>query len=215
MSVLYLLIVIYYIIAYYYYYSPWNYNFNRRTGVLVIDLAVKCTIQPPLLPGCLKEGRYSRVVMGAMDGEWRGDHNALGLRFIRWLEGKIYTINYFCYSCKGGALWDIMWQYTTDSSVLCFIWIGFIIIQVILNSTISQGTIVVHNVWECTWFEHISGEGLITVVSVLPCSYYWIVRASKCHDQCSLHTINKLNRQHIHIHCSVLFNSKSCARSYN
>ena len=27
------------------------------TGVLVIDLAVKCTIQPPLSPGRLKEGR--------------------------------------------------------------------------------------------------------------------------------------------------------------
>ena len=39
------------------------------TGVLVIDLAVKLTKQPPLLPGRLKEGRYLSLVMGAMDAE--------------------------------------------------------------------------------------------------------------------------------------------------
>ena len=39
------------------------------TGVLVIDLAVKFTKQPPLLPGRLKEGRYLSLVMGAMDAE--------------------------------------------------------------------------------------------------------------------------------------------------
>jgi hypothetical protein len=37
------------------------------TGVSVIDLAVKFAIQPLLLPGCLKEGRYLSPVMGAMD----------------------------------------------------------------------------------------------------------------------------------------------------
>ena len=37
------------------------------TGVLFIDLAVKLTKQPPLLPGRLKKGRYLSPVMGAMD----------------------------------------------------------------------------------------------------------------------------------------------------
>ena len=52
-----------------------------------------------------------------------------------------------CY--KGGALWDIIQQYTYclccyvigDSSLLRLIWmIGFIIIEVILNLTISHGS---------------------------------------------------------------------------
>ena len=72
------------------------------TGVLVIDLAVKFTKQPPLLPGRLKEGRYLSLVMGAMDAEWREDHNALGLRFIRWLEGKICPI--YCFWCATGGV---------------------------------------------------------------------------------------------------------------
>jgi hypothetical protein len=39
------------------------------TVVLVIDLAMKLTIQPPLLPGRLKEGCYLRPIVGAIDGE--------------------------------------------------------------------------------------------------------------------------------------------------
>jgi hypothetical protein len=53
------------------------------------------------LPGCLKEGRYLSPVMGAMDRGWRGDHNALGLSLIRWMEGKICTIYYFWYATRG------------------------------------------------------------------------------------------------------------------
>jgi len=39
------------------------------TGVLVIDLAVNLTKQPPLLPGRLKEGCYLRPIVGVMDRE--------------------------------------------------------------------------------------------------------------------------------------------------
>ena len=62
------------------------------TGVFVIDLAAIYTIQPPLLPDRLKEGCSFRLIMGVMDAEEEEDYNALGLRFIRWLEGKIHTI---------------------------------------------------------------------------------------------------------------------------
>ena len=56
-SVFYLLCVIYYVLLL----PSLLFIITHReiaisTGVSVIDLAVKCTIQPPLLPGRLKEG---------------------------------------------------------------------------------------------------------------------------------------------------------------
>ena len=56
------------------------------------------------MPERLKEGRYLRLKGCVIDAEERGDHNALGLRFIRWLEGKIYTICYFWYATRGGCI---------------------------------------------------------------------------------------------------------------
>ena len=59
------------------------------------------TKQPPTVPESLKEGRYLVVKVGGMDAEERGDQDALGLRFIRWLEGKIRTIHYFWCATMG------------------------------------------------------------------------------------------------------------------
>ena len=70
------------------------------------------TKQPPTVPERLKEGRYLVVKVGGMDAEERGDQNALGLRVIRWLEGKIRTIYYFLYATRGVHCRIIIQQYT-------------------------------------------------------------------------------------------------------
>ena len=57
--------------------------------------SLNLTIQPPTVPERLKEGRYLVVKVGGMDAEERGDQDALGLRVIRWVEGKICTI--YCF----------------------------------------------------------------------------------------------------------------------
>ena len=47
-----------------------------------------------------KKVAYLRPKVGAIDrGEW-GDQDALGLRFIRWMEGKICAIYYFWYATR-------------------------------------------------------------------------------------------------------------------
>ena len=62
---------------------------------------VNLTIQPPLLPGRLKEGRYLSPAVGVMDRGESGDQDALGLRFIRWMEGKILSNILLLVCCKG------------------------------------------------------------------------------------------------------------------
>ena len=69
---------------------------------------------------------------------------------VHTVDGKKDMYNTLLLMCyKGGALWDIIQQYTYclccyvigDSSLLRLIWmIGFIIIEVILNLTISHGS---------------------------------------------------------------------------
>ena len=80
---------------FFYHYLPWNNDFRSGPKAQIWQ------IQPPLLPVRLREGRYLTLIMGAIDrGEW-GDQDALGLRFIRWMEGKICTISCFWYATRG------------------------------------------------------------------------------------------------------------------
>ena len=53
------------------------------------------TIQPLTVPDRLKEGCYYELIMVVIDAEEDGDQNALGLSFIRRVEVKICTINWF------------------------------------------------------------------------------------------------------------------------
>ena len=149
-SVLYLLFVIlsYWLLPLLLFIIITHREITISTGVLVIDLAAIHKIQPLTVPDHFNKGRYLRLKVGAMDRGERGDHNALGLRFIRWLEGKICTIYCFWYGYKGGALWEThnnIIYYWFECSALRFIWTGhptwlIIYYKVILNSTISQGT---------------------------------------------------------------------------
>ena len=73
-------------------------------------------------------------------------------------EDMYNLMHLMCY--KGGALWDIIQQYTTDSSAVRTFHLNgtdmthyLLLTEVILNLTISQGIVVVDN--ECTWFDHI------------------------------------------------------------
>ena len=59
------------------------------------------TEQPPTVPERFKEGCYLGFKGCVVDAEERGDHNTLGLRFIWWMGGKIYTIYYFWYATRG------------------------------------------------------------------------------------------------------------------
>ena len=87
-----------------------HHEITISTGVLVIDLVVNLPIQPTTVLDRLKEGRYLRLKGGVMDrGEW-GDQDALGLRFVRWLEGKICTIYCFWFCYKRGVHFGIIIQ---------------------------------------------------------------------------------------------------------
>ena len=78
--------------------------------------SLNLTKQPPTVPERLKEGRYLRLKRCVTDAEERGDQNALGLRVIRWLEGKIRTIYYFLYPTMRVHCRIIIQQYT----IFCF-----------------------------------------------------------------------------------------------
>ena len=78
----------------------WRELLNKRLGVSIW--------QNNLLPCRIvwKKVAYLRPKVGAIDrGEW-GDQDALGLRFVRWLEGKICTISCFWYATRG-----VHWKY--------------------------------------------------------------------------------------------------------
>ena len=62
---------------------------------------VNLTIQPTTVLHRFTVGRFLTLIMGAIDRERRGDHNALGLRFVRWMEEKIYPIYCFWFATRG------------------------------------------------------------------------------------------------------------------
>ena len=97
-----LIILCYY---FYYHYLPWNNDFRS------VPKAQIWQIQPPLLPGRLREGRYLTLIMGAIDrGKW-GDQDALGLKFMMWFEGKIFPV--YCFWCAARVVHcGIISQYT-------------------------------------------------------------------------------------------------------
>ena len=70
-------------------------------------------------------------------------------------EGKMYPNYYFCCAARGlhcGGLSNNI-QLIRVCYVVSFGLYLSLHIEVILNSTISQGTIVVHIVWEYIWFD--------------------------------------------------------------